>query len=72
MSTYLLELGQLAPARQEVTYVRRAQAVTYTMQWQQESISEDIEALKERFNLFKPNFRKGRITKLGGTVVWEV
>jgi hypothetical protein len=70
MKRYLLELGQLAPSSQGYSYARRAQSVVYTMQWQQDSISDDLDALKKRFDQFKKVF-KGRIVELGKDIVWE-
>jgi len=69
---YVLEVGQLAPAKQEYSYQRRAQSVTYTMQWQQDSISNSIGALKQRFTeILNQFFERGRIYELGGPIVWD-
>jgi len=61
-----LELGQELPVNMPYTYARRAQNVTYSLQWQQYLICDDIDPLLAWWEANKANHSnfKARIVGL--------
>ncbi len=45
--SYSIEIGQLAPSKQEYSYGRRAQAVTHLLRWRQVAIAQSEKAAME-------------------------
>lgn len=74
---FLLEIGQLGVAQRGYSYVRPAQATTYTLQWAQAALCDDLDALAAYFrdNYGNTLGMQGRIfdtaAASGGEPVWE-
>lgn len=60
---YMLEIGQFLPQRREYSYGRLAVNVMYLWDFKQDSLSDSVEALKERYErVFKRHGCHARIT----------